>query len=142
MLLGEYSYQMDEKGRVLVPKKFRAEIGKEVIITQGFEDCLVIYQKEEFEKLSKKLKKLPFEVFENRHILRLISSSAEEVKIDNKGRIRFSQKLREFASLEPGGEVIILAAIDHLELWNPKIWQDFKEKEKIVDIAEKIARLS
>lgn len=141
MLLGEYSYKMERKGRLPIPSKLRTEMGKKVIIAQGFEEYLAVYQLGEFKKLTDKLKKLSLGIFENRHFVRLISASAERIDIDRQGRVRLSAKLREFASLEVG-EVIILGVIDHLEIWNPMVWQEFKEKKKIIDMAERITRLS
>lgn len=141
MLLGEYPHRLDEKGRLPIPSKLRTKLGNIVIVARSFENQLSVYRVDAFKRLLDKLRKLPPEVPENRHLLLLISASAEEVVVDRQGRIRLSLKLRELASLET--EVIVLGVVDHLEIWDPESWRDFKaKKEGIVDVAERIARLS
>ena len=126
MLLGEYSYHMDEKGRCPIPGKFREIMGKKVIVAQGLDGrYLAIYQKDDFEALYFGSK----ESLISRR-LRLIASTAEDLKLDKQGRIRISAKLRSFAFLEKG-EVIILGSFDHLEVWNPRIWKSLKKRKKV-----------
>lgn len=141
MFLGTYYYRLDEKGRVSIPAKFRKQIGTEIIIFQGFDECLVLYPKAEFEELIRKLKKLPFDKAKSRQLQRLISAGAEKVEFDKYGRIRIPSIMREFASLKKDEVVIIIGVINHLEIWNKQTWKDFKEKNKNERIVQLIKSL-
>ena len=139
MLIGTYSYTVDEKGRVPIPSKLRKEMGKKVIIAQGMEEYLYIYPVARFQELIDKLEKISMSS-EGVHLKRLILASIMEVELDNQGRMKIPNYLEKFASITR--EVVILGQGSYLEIWDAKKWNDYKENRKIVDAAERIARLS
>jgi len=132
MFLGEYDYQMDKKGRIILPKKIRSQLGKKIIIAEGIGGCLCGYQLNEFKKLTEKI------TDEKRNVIRLISASAREVRIDKLGRVVIPPNLRESASLE--SDIVILGVIDRIEIWDRKSWTLVKGEKKIIKEAEQIIR--
>ena len=97
MLLGEYNHNIDDKGRVSVPAKFREDLGISFIVTKGLDNCLFAYSKEEWTKFEEKLKSLPLTNPNARNFIRFFFSGATECEIDKQGRINIPQSLREYA---------------------------------------------
>lgn len=141
MLIGEYKYNIDQKGRVMIPAKFRNEFGIEAIITRGIDKCLFLFPKSEWEKVVEKLLKLPLSQANSRAFARLILSGAHQVEIDNQGRILIPETLRKYASLTK--KVVIVGLYSRLEIWDETLWEEYKKESEsqAMDIAEKLTDL-
>jgi mraZ protein len=100
MFIGEYTYSIDEKKRLAVPPKFRAELKKGAVITRGLDNCLFLYSREEWEKLAEKLSQMPLSRADARGFARIMLSGAMEVDFDNLGRILVPDYLKDYAKLK------------------------------------------
>ncbi len=128
MFLGQYSHNLDNKGRVALPAKFRSEL-KKAVVTKGLDNCLFVYPKKEWEKLAEKLAALPVSRADTRAFSRLMLAGAMEVEFDKQGRIILPEYLRQFAGL--GKNVIIAGLYTRLEIWDEQKWNAYKaETEK------------
>lgn len=138
MILGEFHHNIDDKGRLVIPTKFREELGNEFIITRGIEKCLSIYSMEEWNKLVSKLDTLPFTKKVTRTFTRFFYSGATACQFDKNGRISITSPLISYASLDK--ECTIIGVGDHMEIWNSTAYNDFlNENSDIIDnIAEKL----
>ena len=138
MLMGEYHHNIDEKNRLIIPAKFREELGGKVVITRGLEDCLCIYSLVEWDRIVSKLKSLPFTKKDARNFTRFFLSGATECEFDRSGRICISSPLVNYAGLSK--ECVIIGANDRLEIWSLKNWDDFfnENSENFSLIAENL----
>ena len=136
MLMGEFHHSIDEKGRLIIPAKFREELGNEFIITRGLEDCLFAYRLTEWDKMTKKLNTLPFTKKNARSFKRFILSGATVAEFDKQGRINITSPLITHADLKK--ECVIVGVGDHLEIWSEDKWNNFYDsnKDAMSDIAE------
>jgi len=138
MFLGEYKHTLDKKGRIIIPSRFRQELGDSFIITCGFEKCLTIYPMDRWEEISDKISNLPFVDRNVRSFIRLIYSKAVEVSLDKLGRIVIPQNLREYASLDK--DAVINGILDNIEVWDKSIWEEYANKasDDFEDQAQKL----
>lgn len=141
MFIGEYSHNLDDKGRLAVPVKFRRELAKGAVVTRGLDNCLFLYTKTEWAKLAEKLAALPISQANSRAFARLMLAGAMDVEIDKQGRMVLPEYLRHFASLKK--EVIVAGLYSRLELWDSEAWNKYKTQteSQSSDIAEKMAEL-
>ena len=100
MFIGEYTYSIDDKKRLAIPPKFREILGKKAVITKGLDTCLFLYPIKEWEVLAQKLSQLPMGQENNRSFVRLMLSGAQEVEMDNLGRILIPDYLKNFCLLQ------------------------------------------
>lgn len=138
MFMGEYHHSIDEKGRIIIPSKFRNELGESFVVTRGIEKCLFIYSLPEWEKIVTKLKSLPFTKKDARNFTRFFLSGATTVEFDKQGRINISGPLASYANLEK--ECVVVGVNDRLEIWSLDSWNKFFEdnQENLSDIAENL----
>lgn len=138
MLMGEYHHNIDEKGRLIIPSKFRSDLGEKFIITRGLDKCLFVYSEEEWNKLIAKLKTLPFTNKDARNFTRFFLSGATVCEFDRQGRINISSSLVSYANLTK--ECVIIGANDRLEIWSEELWNNFIEsnEDNLSDIAENL----
>ena len=115
MLIGEYHHSIDEKGRLIIPSKFREEIGTSFVVTRGLDGCLFVYYLVEWERIVAKLKKLPFTKKDARTFTRFFLASATVCQFDKQGRINLVNSLIEYAELKK--ECAIIGVNDRLEIW-------------------------
>jgi len=141
MFIGEYSHNLDDKGRVAVPAKFRAMLKGGAVVTRGLDNCLFLYTKKEWQALAIKLAKLPISKANTRAFARLMLAGAMDVDFDNQGRIMLPEYLRKFAGLKKN--LIIAGLYDRLEIWDETVWNKYKEgtEKKSSDIAEALGEL-
>ena len=141
MFIGEYTHNLDDKGRLAVPKKFRTELSKGAVVTRGFDNCLFLYTKAEWKKLAAKLADLPFAQANNRAFARLMLAGAMDVKLDKQGRIILPEYLRTFAGLKK--ETILAGLYNRLEIWDQKKWGEYTKQSEAAsnEIAERMAEL-
>jgi len=124
-----------------MPSKFRKEVGKKAVMTRGLDNCLFMYEWNEWEKIAQKLSDLGMAQADKRSFNRFLLASAVEVEIDSVGRFLIPDHLRDFASLE--GKVVFAGVGNRLELWNEKKWNDYKKSiEKQADmLAERLGEI-
>ena len=123
MLMGEYQHKMDNKGRVIIPAKFRDELGDKFVATRGLDNCLFIYPMEEWSVLEEKLSSLPITSKNARTFTRFFFSGATECELDKQGRMSIPVNLREFASLEK--QIVIIGLSSRIELWAQSNWDQY-----------------
>ena len=136
MLMGEYHHSIDDKGRIIIPSKFRDVLGNSFIITRGLEGCLFLYSLVEWEKITQKLNKLPFTKKDARSFMRFFLSGATAAEFDKQGRINITSPLISYAELKK--ECVIIGVGDRLEIWSSEKWNSFYEdnKDNLSNIAE------
>src|SRR3954469_25468978 len=100
MFIGEYAHNLDDKGRLAIPVKFRTDLKKGAVVTRGLDNCLFLYTKAEWEKLAEKLATLPISQANSRAFARLMLAGAMDVEVDKQGRIILPEYLRTFAKLK------------------------------------------
>ena len=115
MLIGEYHHNIDEKGRLIIPSKFRDEIGNSFVVTKGLDGCLFVYSLVEWEKIVSKLKTLPFTKKDARTFTRFFLASATMQEFDKQGRINLVNSLTLYAGIKK--ECVIIGVNDRLEIW-------------------------
>lgn len=121
MFLGEYEHTIDDKGRLAVPARFRDELGEGVVITRGFDRCLIGFPRPVWQQLADKVGGLQFGQSGARDLQRRLFSAAADTPLDRQGRILIPQNLRDFAQL---GEHVVLAGLNqHFEIWSKERWQ-------------------
>jgi len=128
MFLGEYQHNLDSKGRLSVPAKFRNDLGASAIVTKGLDGCLFLYPKGEWEMMANKLAALPVSSSKARAFARMMLSGAMEVEIDKLGRILLPAYLRDFSSIE--GEAIVAGVFNRIEIWNKTAWSDYSRESE------------
>ncbi len=136
MFMGEYHHSIDNKGRMIVPSKFRDELGDMFIITRGLDQCLFGYPLSEWELIEEKLKGLPLTKKDARAFTRFFFSGATESELDKQGRINIPTPLLQYAKLEK--ECVILGVSNRIEIWSKQIWEDYfsQSEESFAEIAE------
>ncbi len=141
MLIGEYTHSLDTKKRLSLPKKFRTELGKKVVVTRGLDNCLFMYPMLQWKETAKKLQNLSFTQADTRGFNRFMLSGAVEVEIDSVGRILVPEYLKDFAGLKT--KVVLAGVQDRVEIWNEKSWTQYKAMiEKQADaMAEKLGEI-
>ncbi len=141
MFIGEYQHSIDDRGRLAIPSKFRAQIKKGAVVTRGLDNCLFLYTQEEWEKLANKLASLPISQANTRAFSRLMLAGAMDVKLDSHGRIIVPQYLRNFSSITK--KVIIAGLFNRLEIWDEEKWNTYKlaTEKNSSEIAEKLGEL-
>ena len=141
MLLGEYNHNLDNKGRVAVPAKFRDKLNAGAIITRGLDNCLFVFTNTEWEILAKKLVALPLAQANSRAFVRLMLAGAMDVQLDNQGRILIPDYLRKYAGLKK--QVVVAGLYNRIEIWDSERWQAYKQKTESAsdEIAEKLGEL-
>lgn len=128
LFIGEYRHQLDEKGRLAVPAKFRNNLKKGAIVTKGLDGCLFIYTASEWKKLLDKFNQLPLSSANARAFARLMLAGAMEVTVDAQGRINVPNYLIEFAGLKLKNMTVIAGLMNRLEIWEEVAWTSYKKK--------------
>ncbi len=123
MFYGEYHHSIDSKGRIIIPSKFREELGKKFFVTKGLDDCLFIFTKNEWDKYQEKLAQLPVTNRKARFFIRFFHSGATDIKLDSQGRININSILIEHASLKK--DIIIVGVGTRIEIWDKEKWEKY-----------------
>jgi len=141
MFIGEYKHNLDSKGRLAVPAKFRAELKEGAVVTRGLDNCLFLYSKKQWEKIAQKFANLPISSSKARAFSRLMLAGAMEVDFDSQGRINLPDYLVKFASLTK--KSVVAGLYDRLEIWNEENWDKYKEgaEKESSEIAETLGEL-
>ena len=138
MFMGEYHHSIDEKKRLIIPSKFREELGDTFIVTRGIENCLFVYSTESWNKITQKLETLPFTKKDARAFVRFFLSGATVAEFDKQGRVNITSPLISYANIQK--ECVVIGAGDRLEIWSKKDWDNFFDsaKNNMSDIAENL----
>jgi len=141
MFIGEYKHNLDNKGRLAVPAKFRAILKSGAVVTKGLDNCLFLYPKEQWNKIAQKFAGLPISQSKARAFSRLMLAGAMEVDFDSQGRITLPEYLRIFANLKK--KAIVAGLYDRLEIWDEVSWGKYKQgtEKESSNIAETLGEL-
>jgi len=132
MLRGEAEYALDEKGRVVIPPKFRVALGDRVIVSRWIDPCLAVFSPIAWQALEEKLRDQPLG---NRDFVRLLLSAAEDCDLDRQGRIYLPPHLREHAGITRA--VTIIGMGTRLEIWSSVNWR--RRLKKVIKAPEELA---
>lgn len=138
MFMGEYSHNIDAKGRLIIPSKFRDELGEQIVITRGLDGCLYIYTSEQWETIYQDLLRLPTTNKDARMYVRMMTSKATLCELDAQGRILIPSTLISIAKIEK--ECRIVGVASHVEVWAKEVWEavDDEANANFEDIAESL----
>ncbi|WP_063566993.1 division/cell wall cluster transcriptional repressor MraZ [Paenibacillus sp. O199] len=138
MFMGEFQHSIDDKGRVIIPAKFRESLGPSFVVTRGLDQCLFVYPMEEWGVMEQKLKALPLMKSDARAFTRFFFSGATECELDKQGRVNLPGSLREYAKLDK--DCVVLGVSNRVEIWSKGIWESYfnQSEEAFNDIAEKL----
>ncbi len=141
MFIGQYTHNLDDKGRLAIPAKFRSLLKKGAVITKGLDNCLFLYPKDQFTKMAEKFANLPIGQSKVRALTRHLIGGAIDVEFDNQGRVTLPVHLRSFAALNKN--TVISGLYNHIEIWNEEKWTAYKGEieENSNDIAEALGDL-
>ena len=131
MFTGEYNHTVDQKGRLIIPNKFRNLLGEVFVNNKCIDECLEIYDKETWDKFSEKINSLPYSNPNARDFKRIFIGRALDVSPDKMGRVQLSIALRNVAGLKQ--DITFLGVGDHIELWDT---ETFKKKNNFSDSDE------
>lgn len=139
MLIGEYYQNIDDKGRINIPSKFRHDLGETFVVARGLDDCVSIYPKSKWEALQESLMAIPLS--QRRAPQRFFGSGAEECSMDSQGRVVIPPSLRNHANLQK--EIAVIGDTEKIEVWDRKAWENYIggeefETENMANILEKL----
>ena len=141
MFMGEYSHTIDTKGRLIIPSKFREELGDTFVVTKGLDGCLFVFSDEEWKAFEIKLKSLPLTNKNARQFARFFVAGATPCELDKQGRILLPATLREFAGLEK--DVVLTGMLNRIEIWSKEKWNENNSLDDVAmdEIAEQMTDL-
>lgn len=141
MFIGEYQHNLDAKGRIIIPSRFRDELNTNFILTRGLDGCLTIYSLEQWEKMFVEINKLPTTKKAARQYVRMLTSTATECVLDNQGRIQIPSFLSKPVNIQK--ECVVIGANDHIEIWDRDTWDNYylEASENFEDVAENLSEL-
>ena len=139
MFMGEYNHSVDAKGRLIVPAKFREQLGDEFVVTKGLDGCLFVYPQEEWKHIEEKFREVPLTTKDARKFSRFFFAGAATCEVDKQGRILIPAVLREFAQLEK--DVVLVGVLSRIEIWSKSNWEASNTYDDMDEIAEHMADL-
>jgi len=139
MFMGEYNHTVDAKGRLIVPSKFREQLGEEFVVTKGLDGCLFVYENTEWKALEEKLHALPLTNANARKFSRFFLAGATTCEVDKQGRILLPAILREFAKIDK--DAVLVGVGSRIEIWSREIWNQSNTYDDMEEIAENMEGL-
>ena len=139
MFMGEYNHTVDAKGRLIVPSKFREQLGDEFVVTKGLDGCLFVYPNEEWHNIEEKFRNVPLTTKDARKFSRFFFAGAATCEVDKQGRILIPPVLREFADLQK--DVVSVGVLNRIEIWSKDRFLDTNTYDDMDEIAEHMADL-
>lgn len=138
MLLGTYTPKLDEKGRVILPAKFREELGEGLVITRGQEHCLYVFSETEFSRMHDRIREAPITSKQSRDYLRLFLSGAHSEQPDKQHRVSVPNHLRSYAGLDR--ELTVIGAGSRAEIWDTQAWEQYlgEQEDSFANISEEV----
>ena len=140
--IGEFDCKLDSKGRLMVPSGLRKQLepaaNESFVLNRGFEQCLVLYPKNHWDKVSAEVNKLNQYVKKNREFIRYFYRGATELTLDGTGRLLLPKRLQDYAEI--GKEVVLFAYSDRIEVWNKEKYEGLltDEPEDFANLAEEV----
>lgn len=137
MFRGGFAHSIDDKGRIIIPQKFRLLLGEKFVVTKGLDRCLWVFTEEEFRELDERLKSQPMLDANVVRLIRFFSAEAYDGSADSQGRIAIPTNLREYAGIEK--EAMVVGAGNRIEIWSSARWAEFNEAltDELVSFAAK-----
>ena len=139
MFMGEYNHSIDQKGRLIVPSKFREQLGNEFVVTKGLDGCLFVYSNEEWQRIEEKFREIPLTTKDARKFSRFFFAGAATCEVAKQGRILLPSNLREHAAIEK--EVVSVGVLSRVEIWSKDRWSENGDYDDMDEIAEHMAEL-
>jgi len=139
MFMGEYNHTIDAKGRLIVPSKFREQLGNEFVITKGLDGCLFVYSNEEWENVQQSFREKSVASKDARKFMRFFFAGAATCEVDKQGRILIPNNLREYAGIEK--DVVSVGVLSRVEIWSKDKWLENSDYDDMDEIAENMAEL-
>ncbi len=138
MLMGEYHHNIDEKSRLIIPAKFRSELGERFVITKGLDKCLFVYSETEWNKLMQKVSSLQFTKKNVRAFERTFVGGASLIEFDKQGRINITSPLVHYANIKK--ECVIIGVSERLEIWSKEEFESYMKdnEDNLEEITENI----
>lgn len=138
MFLGTYEPKLDDKGRVILPAKFRDQLAEGLVLTRGQERCLYVFSMAEFQRMFDELRKAPTTSKQARDYMRVLLSGASDEKPDRQGRITVPTPLRNYAHLDR--DLVVIGAGTRAEIWDRQAWETYlaAQEDQFADQAEEI----
>ena len=137
VFMNEYSHTIDNKGRMILPARFREGLGDSFILSPGLDTCLAIYPTDKWENLSSRLQQLPSTRGSVRQLRRFLIGGSTEMECDRQGRILIPSHLRAYSKLDK--EALVIGTGETIEIWNPELLdQTYHNGASIADIAESL----
>lgn len=136
MFIGEYRHRLDDKGRLIIPAKLRAQLTENFVMTRGLDGCIFIYRSDEWEKLEEKLASLPLTRKDARAFVRFFYAAATETTLDKQGRVNITESLCQYAHLNK--ECVIVGVSNRIEIWDLERWEEINKAmiDQFDDIVE------
>lgn len=123
MFIGEYRHNTDNKGRIIIPARFRDDLGERVVLTRGLDGCITVYTLAQWSKVLEGLQVLPTTKRESRMYIHMLTAKAAECEFDTQGRILLPQSLILEAAIEK--ECVVIGVVDHVEIWSSHRWDSY-----------------
>lgn len=138
MFLGTTEPKLDDKGRLILPAKFRDQLSDGLVITRGQEHCLYVFPIGQFQEMYEEFRKAPITSKQARDYLRVLMSGASDEVPDKQGRVRIPQTLREYAGLKR--DLRVIGAGQRAEIWDAQAWEDYlaEQEEGFSSVANEI----
>jgi len=139
MFLGQFQHNLDDKGRLMVPARYRDLLAAGAFITQGFDKCLMVMTDAYFKQVYERINNMNLADSTARMLRRLILSNAYPVEVDKVGRILVPQNLREFLGIT-SGELTVAGQGEYFEVWTPAEWKS--QMDNLQDVEANEGRFS
>lgn len=139
MFMGEYNHTIDTKGRLIIPSKFRDQLGGQFVVTKGLDGCLFVYSNEEWQRIEEKFREIPLTTKDARKFSRFFFAGAADCEVDKQGRILIPSNLREYAGIDK--DVVSVGVLSRVEIWSKERWLDSGNYDDMDEIAEHMAEL-
>ena len=129
MFLGQYTYTLDDKGRLTIPARFREELTGSIVITRGLDHCLTLYPMDIWDEIAQKVNAVPITDPRGRALRRVFFADAMSAELDRQGRILIPDRLREIAGLDLTAEAVIVGLDRFIEIWTPERWEEANARQ-------------
>jgi transcriptional regulator MraZ len=138
MFFGTYTPKLDDKGRLILPAKFREQLAGGLMVTRGQEHCLYVWPQDEIARITERLREAPVSNKATRDYVRMFASAASDETPDKQGRITIPTQLREWASLSK--DVVVIGAMTRLEIWDEAAWNSYSEghEESFAELSDEV----
>ena len=139
MFMGEYSHTIDTKGRLIVPSKFREQLGNEFVVTKGLDGCLFVYPNQEWNSIEEKFRNIPLTTKDARKFSRFFLAGATTCEVDKQGRILLPAVLRDFAGIDK--DAVLVGVGIRIEILSKDAWNESNTYDDMEEIAENMEGL-